>query len=122
MPNAVEYWKNPEKYKKAYTEWYDKPESKEKRKIGAKKYYKTPQGIKTKTINNWKSSTHVLEEGETWEYIYKEYLEATDCNGCQRPFEECKGKKKCLDHNHLTGFIRAILCSRCNKLDIFSAI
>lgn len=122
MPDKITYWKNPDKYKKAYTDWYAKPESKKKRQIGAKKYYKTPNGIKTKTICNWKAAGHKLQEGDTWENIYKEFVEATECNACQRPFDECKGKKKCLDHNHETGFIRAVLCSRCNKLDIFSEI
>ncbi len=124
MPNKETYWKNPEKYKKAYTDWYAKPESKQLRKKGARKYYKTPNGKKSKTIANWKATLppYKLQEDETWEEIYIHYEEALECNSCQIPFNDVKGKKKCLDHNHDTGFIRAILCSRCNKLDIFSAV
>jgi hypothetical protein len=122
MPDKATYWKNPEKYKKAYTDWYSKPESKELRKKGANKYYRTPNGKKSKTIANWKAAGHKLQEGDTWETIYEEFNTAIECNACHIPFSQVKGQKKCLDHNHETGMIRAVLCSRCNKLDIFSAV
>jgi Pyruvate/2-oxoacid:ferredoxin oxidoreductase delta subunit len=124
MPNSIQYWKNPEKYRKKYTDWYKKPKNKERRKLGAKKYYKTDNGIKSRTISNWKQTIppYKLQEGETWDFIYEEFNNAKFCNGCGICFDEVKSKRKCLDHNHDSGLIRGVLCSRCNKLDILSDI
>ena len=46
--------------------------------------------------------------------LYDEYYNATNCMVCGVKFEGLGSKKKCLDHCHITGEVRNILCHSCN--------
>lgn len=38
------------------------------------------------------------------------------CYCCSKPGGETKGTKLYIDHNHTTGKVRKLLCSRCNQI------
>jgi hypothetical protein len=51
---------------------------------------------------------------------YDEYLVLGDakdwrCDICNKQSERGNRRKLCIDHNHLTGQIRGLLCQRCNS-------
>lgn len=44
------------------------------------------------------------------------YAEAGDtCPLCQRPFTEEQDSKRAIDHHHVSGKVRGIICTRCNS-------
>ena len=49
-----------------------------------------------------------------FEFVYYEYIHATNCELCDKTF--IKSIDRQLDHNHETGYIRNILCNRCNSV------
>ena len=81
---------------------------------------KTEKYKRSNQKTGWKTHGMKLYEGETWDQIYDIYWGMTECNGCARPFQT--DEKRCLDHNHDTGFIRGVLCYSCNKLDILKDV
>lgn len=50
---------------------------------------------------------------EQW-YIINNY-QGGMCYACQQP-EPVKGRRLSVDHNHTTGEVRGLLCSRCNPI------
>ena len=50
---------------------------------------------------------------EQWKAIY--VYQGGVCYGCQQP-EPVKGRRLSVDHDHETGLIRGLLCSRCNPI------
>ena len=74
----------------------------------------TPEGIKSHRIKNWKCMGIICDD---WDELYISYMAHEHCMECGCEFGEKgdgTGTFKCLDHNHLTGEIRGILCSLCN--------
>ena len=49
---------------------------------------------------------------EDFEYIYSEYIIATNCDLCNKEFKNTNDRH--LDHNHETGEVRNIVCRTCN--------
>lgn len=39
------------------------------------------------------------------------------CPICQRDLSTLKSRDVCVDHNHNTGYIRAVLCRSCNSME-----
>ena len=76
-----------------------------------KNYYKTPEGKKSNTINDWKRKG-LIETKEFMEQIYEEYLNSEECELCGEPYSEHNRKE--MEHNHLNGEFRNICCHRCN--------
>ena len=76
-----------------------------------KEYYKTPAGKKSNTFNQWKKRG-LIESKEFMEQIYEEYLKSEECELCGNPYKNSKDKQ--MEHNHLTGEFRNIVCKRCN--------
>lgn len=57
-----------------------------------------------------------LRENETWDEIYKNWSDATNCEICN--IDLVRGNcinGKCLDHDHTTGYFRQICCRGCNS-------
>ena len=48
-----------------------------------------------------------------WDWMYESYLNTTHCERCKASFET--SQDRCLDHDHVSGLQRAILCQTCNK-------
>lgn len=66
---------------------------------------------KSTTKYQWKKQGIKFTE-EEFEYIYSEYIIATNCDLCDKPFKNTRDRH--LDHNHETGEIRNIVCRSCN--------
>ena len=62
-------------------------------------------------ISNWKSRGLKLREGETYQEIYKKVNSATHCELCNVSFEN---KTPEMDHDHISGYFRKVLCRSCN--------
>ena len=44
------------------------------------------------------------------------YTQNYKCKICSMPFGKTKGTRCCVDHNHSTGEVRALICSNCNVI------
>ena len=105
-------------YNKSYYE-RNKERDKEKReknkdKISArnKAYYKTPSGIKSHAISTWKTRGVI---GDLSKIYDERYLPCTHCEVCNKEYTSTRDRH--LDHCHLTGLFRQILCHNCNSND-----
>ena len=88
--------------------------NKEKRKQQQKEWSQTESGKKSLRIRSWKYQGMILPEGETWDSIYRKYIECKKCEQCNNVFKNSMDRH--LDHCHTSGFIRNIVCRRCNRL------
>tara|TARA_R110000751_G_scaffold287983_1_gene392938 strand:- start:14 stop:631 length:618 start_codon:yes stop_codon:yes gene_type:complete len=85
-----------------------------------KQYQQSPMGKRISRISGWKKQGIKLPEeyGENWDIFYEEeYLNTTKCEECGVNLTEDKMRTsttKCLDHNHITGDFRNVLCHACN--------
>ena len=85
-----------------------------------RQYHQTPVGRKSHRIKDWKRQGIKLpDEYPDWDIFYEEeYMKATKCEECLVELTEGKritSTTKCLDHCHITGEFRNILCQRCNS-------
>jgi len=117
-------YKDPEKRKEYARKLYH--ENKEKKSKKMKEYYdknketilqqqKTPEGIKTHRIKNWKSYGLICEDVDR---LYEHYLNTTQCDECDVELTTDRyntATTKCMDHCHKTGEFRNILCLSCNS-------
>jgi len=68
------------------------------------------------TICNWKRQGLICREGETYKEIYSFVMSIDNCNLCNVKFnKENHSQKRCMDHDHSTGFFRQVLCHKCNS-------
>ena len=99
-------------YDKKYgKDYYEK--NKEWRKERHREYYQTENGKKSVRISKWKSSGVISDD---FDALYEKYINTNECELCNISIMCGKGLtgKKHLDHCHITGKFRKILCGHCN--------
>ena len=79
-----------------------------------RRYKKTLKGHYRNSVSHWGAVKGMkLRQGEDWESIYIQWLVSDECMFCDKDIRDTK-KQKCLDHDHVTGFIRGVICKQCN--------
>ena len=88
----------------------------EKIKEYQKEYFQTSSGIKANTISNWKRNGVKDHFNDNYDTLYRIYQSTKFCDDCgfQLNIEGDYRTKKCLDHEHVSGYFRNILCMSCN--------
>ena len=103
-------YKDPEKRKEYYKKWRDN----NKEYIYEKnKKYVNGEGKCINMCSKWRSLGIKLKDNEDWESVYLFYITCENCEECGCDLGLVK---RCLDHDHSTGFIRDVLCNRCNVI------
>ena len=107
-----------QKYKETYKEWrknnqeYIK-EYRENNQEYIKEYKQTATGKKSNTISNWKRRGLIHDD---YEALYEKYINTWECENCA--IELVTGhtapNRRNMDHDHITGKFRNILCNMCN--------
>jgi hypothetical protein len=96
-----------------------KSQYREANKQKIKEYNQTPAGKKSRRISYWKyQGIKLPDDYPDWDIFYDdEYMKTTHCEECLVKLTEDKrntSTTKCVDHCHITGEFRNILCHRCN--------
>jgi len=89
------------------------------RKLNKTNYGKNwrKNNIEKKRIDSWKFAGIISED---WEATYNYYINCTNCEWCEEPFNPDIKNGKCLDHDHNINNevnIRGVLCRDCNWND-----
>lgn len=119
--SKIHYLNNKEK-RKAQQANYEKSEkrqaylkkNKEQRSLSLKDWRSTDCGIKKSKYYRW---TLRGLKTNNFDEIYKRYNETKNCDFCKVVLtidKKNKNTTKCLDHSHITGEFRNILCMLCN--------
>ena len=106
---------NKEKIAKQIAEYREA--NKEKSADRQRQYRQTPKGKKVQRIGTWKHNGLVDSDNDAYESIYTHYINTQKCENCDVELTEDKNRTpttKCLDHSHITGLFRNILCNICN--------
>tara|TARA_R110002049_G_C8925851_1_gene543707 strand:- start:279 stop:725 length:447 start_codon:yes stop_codon:yes gene_type:complete len=64
------------------------------------------------TRKNWEKRNIEFRDDGHFNYVYNEYIHATNCELCNKLFSNSRDRH--LDHNHITGQVRHIVCLKCN--------
>tara|TARA_R110001606_G_scaffold208100_2_gene355659 strand:- start:68 stop:514 length:447 start_codon:yes stop_codon:yes gene_type:complete len=64
------------------------------------------------TFNNWDKYGIIFESKEHREEIYQQYIYSKYCELCGKEFPNTRDR--CMDHDHITGEVRNIVCTKCN--------
>ena len=67
---------------------------------------------KVNTISKWRCSGVIYDD---WDELYYIYIRTLKCSHCNKEFNN--SYERCLDHDHITGLFRAIVCRGCNNHD-----
>ena len=89
----------------------DKRKNNEERKEYMRQLHKQPHIVKNRIIRVWKKRGLISED---YDEIYNKYLNTEFCEMCKIKMEGRGKNKKCMDHSHLNGQFRKILCNNCN--------
>ena len=107
------YMKEWREQNKEKTKLYNK-EWNEKNKEKVKEYRQSPEEIKRNRIKNWKKYGIIVED---WDGLYYRYLSTAWCDACKVKLTYDRYNTpttKVVDHCHITGEFRNILCHSCN--------
>ena len=99
----------------ANKEYYEN--NREKILLQKKEYRESEKGKMNTKISNWKQKPKngyglICENRDEYEYIYDRWLNSERCEECNKEYTEDNIKN--MDHCHLTGLFRNILCHICN--------
>ena len=64
------------------------------------------------TKKNWEKRGMIFRDDGHFEFVYYEYIRAKNCELCNELFPNSLNRQ--LDHNHITGEPRNIVCCKCN--------
>ena len=99
---------------------YTPEQAKQRQREACKAYSQSERGKKNSRTTKWISRGLKFEEGQTLDEVYQRFLDTPNCELCSCAFDtgtkRCK-KTKVMDHNHETGYCRAIICHSCNVSD-----
>lgn len=92
-------------------QYYSRPEIKEKLKLNSRKYRAkfSPQEYKERNRIQWRNWRYKISP-EAYERMFKEQNGA--CAICKYQYTD--GRVLQIDHNHSNGFVRGLLCKKCN--------
>ena len=76
-----------------------------------KNYYKNNKDKILK--RTWTRRGLILQEDETWDSIFLRYNNNVRCEKCN--CEYSVNNKKCMDHSHISGYLRNVCCIKCNN-------
>ena len=110
-------WRIDNKEKKAESDRKYREDNKEKVAETRRQYRQTPEGRKANRIGMWKHTGLVDSDNDNYESIYNHYINTQKCENCDVELTEDKkttSTTRCLDHSHITGLFRNILCCACN--------
>ena len=120
MPNKEQYQRDKEKYKQYREKNKERikensKEYREKNKERIREYRENnkEQGKKSNRINTWKQTG---VKSDDFNSLYDYYLNCKNCEECSVELVEGRygNNRKCLDHDHITGEFRNVLCHTCN--------
>ena len=67
------------------------------------------------TISQWKRRGVKTPEGLSFEELFDFYESVPDCENCNIELTaEVFNQRRCLDHSHVSGDFRAVICHSCN--------
>ena len=93
--------------------WRDKqtPERKKRLSEAQRIYRKTDRGKMLGTINSWRGQGLI---SDNMELIYERYINSTHCECCRNEYKSTMDRH--MDHCHVSGKFRNVLCRHCNQL------
>ena len=63
----------------------------------------------------WRGRGLICREGETYKDIYYHVMSVNNCELCNIEFDELSKNQRCMDHCHVSGYFRNVLCRKCNS-------
>lgn len=108
---------SPEYIKKQEEKRLYKETEPERKKIARKKKYRERMNnnYKNQCKYKWTARAGLKETDERFEYIYNRYMTTDNCEFCNHKFNPKIKNQKCMDHCHLTGHFRNVICNSCNS-------
>ena len=111
-------WKDPQskeaiEYQRKWWEKNKHKKDKERIRENNRKYSQTGKGKRKIKIKDWRHKGMVCDD---WDNFYDNvWLNATHCESCGLEFGRERTNRPNLDHDHLSGHIRNIICHSCNS-------
>ena len=103
--------KNKEQIKEKMKKWRDA------NKAYSKEYRQTEKGKRKQRIANWKNSGMIEPDGG-WDKFMDKVENTKNCELCDIVLTIDKRNTKttrCVDHSHITGIFRNVVCNSCNR-------
>ena len=78
--------------------------------------YIVPKSTKSSTIASWKSQGLIDDD---YDMVYHRLCLSTHCELCNSKYKKKSNGvlNRCMEHCHISGFLRSICCSSCNSKD-----